>query len=69
MKTPTLTLEAIIKTAIYDNKMELIAPSREYNDNEIAYLKGYIQSLEDMLHELEELNNEELPDIYKIHLN
>ena len=69
MKTPTLTLEAIIKTAIYDNKMELIAPSREYNDNEIAYLKGYIQSLEDMLYELEGLNDEELPDIYKIHLN
>jgi len=64
-----LTLEHIIKSAIYENKMELIIPSREYTDKEVAYIKGYIQSLEDMLEELTLLNKEDLTSVYKICLN
>ena len=64
-----LTLEHIIKSAIYENKMELIVPSREYNDKEVAYIKGYIQSLEDILEELALLNKEYLATAYKICLN
>jgi hypothetical protein len=63
------TLEHIIKSAIYENKMELIVPSREYNDKEVAYIKGYIQSLEDILEELTLLNKEDLTSVYKICLN
>jgi hypothetical protein len=63
------TLEHIIKSAIYENKMELIVPSREYNDKEVAYIKGYIQSLEDMLEELTLLNKEDLTSVYRICLN
>ena len=64
-----LTLEHIIKSAIYENKMELIVPSREYTDKEVAYIKGYIQSLEDMLEELTLLNKEDLTSVYRICLN
>ena len=64
-----LTLEYIIKSAIYENKMELITPSREYTDREVAYIKGYIQSLEDMLEELSLLNKEDLTSTYRICLN
>jgi hypothetical protein len=62
-------LEHIIKSAIYENKMELIVPSREYTDKEVAYIKGYIQSLEDILEELTLLNKEELTSTYRICLN
>jgi hypothetical protein len=64
-----LTLEHIIKSAIYENKMELITPSKEYTDKEVAYIKGYIQSLEDMLEELTLLNKEDLTSVYRICLN
>lgn len=64
-----ITLEHIIKSAIYENKMELIVPSREYTDKEVAYIKGYIQSLEDVLMEMELLNKEDLTSVYKICLN
>ena len=62
-------LEYIIKSAIYENKMELLIPSREYTDKEVAYIKGYIQSLEDILEELTLLNKEELTSTYRICLN
>jgi cellobiose phosphorylase len=67
---PTIvTMEYILKSAIYENKMELITPSREYTNKEVAYIKGYIQSLEDMLEELSILNKEDLTSIYRICLN
>jgi hypothetical protein len=62
-------MELILKTAIMENKMELIEPSKEYTELEIAYVKGYIQSLEDMLHELVLLNEEEWEVTYKYSLN
>ena len=49
--------------------MELIDPSREYTEKEVAYIKGYIQSLEDTLYELEIIREEDLNNVYKICLN
>jgi len=69
MDPTATTMEYIIKSAIYENKMELITPSREYSDKEVAYIKGYIQSLEDVLMEMELLNKEDLTSVYKICLN
>jgi len=69
MDNISLTMELILKTAIMENKMELIEPSKEYTELEIAYIKGYIQSLEDMLHELVLLNEEEWEATYKYNLN
>jgi len=69
MDPTATTMEYIIKSAIYENKMELITPSREYSDKEVAYIKGYIQSLEDTLEELTLLNKEELTSTYRICLN
>ena len=65
MNAPNTTLEYVLKSAIYENKMELIEPSRDYSEREIAYIKGYIQSLEDTLYELEILNEENLSNLYK----
>lgn len=69
MDPTSTTMEYIIKSAIYENKMELITPSREYTDKEVAYIKGYIQSLEDMLEEFTLLNKEDLLSTYRICLN
>ena len=69
MSTTITTLEYVLKSSIYENKMELVNPSREYSEREIAYIKGYIQSLEDTLYELEILNEEDSDNLYKICLN
>jgi len=69
MNPTSVTMEYIIKSAIYENKMELITPSRKYTDKEVAYIKGYIQSLEDILEEFTLLNKEDLTSTYKICLN
>ena len=62
-------LEYILREAIHDNKMELIQPSKEYTDLEVAYIKGYIQSLEDILRELILLDKEDLNSVYSVCLN
>lgn len=62
-------LEYILREAIHDNKMELIQPSKEYTDLEVAYIKGYIQSLEDTLREVILLDKEDLDSTYSICLN
>ena len=63
------TLEYVLKSSIYENKMELIDPSRVYTEKEVAYIKGYIQSLEDTLYELEIIKEEDLDNVYRICLN
>ena len=35
--------------ALEDNRLELLIPSRPYNEIEITYMRGYQQALEDML--------------------
>ena len=35
--------------ALEDNRLEMLMPSREYTDNEIIWMRGYQQALEDML--------------------
>ncbi len=69
MDSTYTTLEYVLKSSIYENKMELIDPSREYTEKEVAYIKGYIQSLEDTLYELEIIREEDLNNVYKICLN
>ena len=69
MDSTYTTLEYVLKSSIYENKMELISPSRKYSDKEVAYIKGYIQSLEDTLYELEVIREEDLNNVYRICLN
>lgn len=38
-----------IQQAIEDNRLELLIPSRDYTEQEIVYMRGYNQALEDML--------------------
>jgi hypothetical protein len=35
--------------ALEDNRLELLMPSRPYNEIEITYMRGYQQALKDML--------------------
>jgi len=55
--------------AIEDNKVEMVNPSREYNDMEIIWLRGYNQALQDMLSDFTEDYNKFLEDMIKNSLN
>jgi hypothetical protein len=44
-----MSFKQSILTAIEENQMELIMPSREYTDNEIIWMRGYTQALKDMI--------------------
>jgi hypothetical protein len=55
--------------AIEENKMEMVNPSREYTDNEIIWLRGYNQALQDMLSDFTEDYNKFLEDMIKNSLN
>jgi len=55
--------------AIEDNKIELIAPSREYNENEIIWMRGYNQALQDMLEDFDNDFENFLNDMIKNQLN
>ena len=58
-----------ITDAIEDNKIELIAPSREYTDEEIIYMKGYNQALQDMLEDFDNDFENFLNELIKAQLN
>jgi hypothetical protein len=55
--------------AIEENKMEMVNPSREYTDNEVIWLRGYNQALQDMLNDFTEDYNKFLEDMIKLNLN
>jgi hypothetical protein len=44
-----MSFKQSILDAIEDNQLEMIIPSREYNDNEIIWMRGYTQALKDMI--------------------
>jgi len=55
--------------AIEDNKIELVAPSREYNENEIIWMRGYNQALQDMLEDFDNDFENFLNEMIKTQLN
>ena len=55
--------------AIEDNKIELVAPSREYSENEIIWMRGYNQALQDMLEDFDSDFENFLNEIIKTQLN
>ena len=55
--------------AIEDNKTEMVAPSREYTDNEIIWMRGYTQALQDMLDDFTEDYNKFIENLIKLNLN
>jgi hypothetical protein len=44
-----MSFKQSILTAIEENQMEMIMPSREYTNNEIIWMRGYTQALKDMI--------------------
>ena len=59
----------LIVDTIEDNKVEMIAPSREYTDEEILYMKGYNQALQDLLEDFDNDFENFLNEMIKIQLN
>ena len=59
----------LLTNSIEDNKIELLAPSREYTEEEIIYMKGYNQALQDMLDDFDNDYENFLNDIIKSQLN
>jgi hypothetical protein len=55
--------------AIEENKTEMVTPSREYTDNEIIWMRGYTQALQDMLDDFTEDYNKFIENLIKQHLN
>jgi hypothetical protein len=47
----------------------MISPSREYTDNEIIWMRGYTQALQDMLNDFTEDYNKFIEDLIKVQLN
>lgn len=59
----------LLTNSIEDNKIELLAPSREYTEEEIIYMKGYNQALQDMLDDFDNDYENFLNDMIKAQLN
>ena len=58
-----------ITNSIEDNEIEMLAPSREYTDEEIIYMKGYTQALQDMLSDFDNDFENFLNELIKVQLN
>jgi hypothetical protein len=44
-----MTFKETLLSTIEDNRLEMLMPSREYTEEELVYMRGYNQALEDML--------------------
>lgn len=55
--------------ALEDNRLELLMPSRPYNEIEITYMRGYQQALEDMLEDYNDDLIEEVQNTLAFSLN
>ena len=44
-----MTFKETLLATIEDNRLEMLIPSREYSEEELVYMRGYTQALEDML--------------------
>jgi hypothetical protein len=52
-----------------DNRLELLMPSRDYDEIEITYMKGYQQALEDMLEDFNDDIDEAVKNALKFSPN
>lgn len=55
--------------AIEDNKIEMLSPSRDYSDEEIIWMRGYNQALQDMLEDFDNDFENFLNQLIKSQLN
>ena len=49
-----MTFKETLLVTIEDNRLELLMPSREYSEEELVYMRGYNQALEDMLNDFDD---------------
>ena len=59
----------LLEESIRENETEIIAPSRDYTDEEIIWMKGYNQALHDMLDDFTDDYNKFLNNLIQFNLN
>ena len=58
-----------LQQAIEDNRLELLMPSRERSEEEVLWMRGYQQALEDMLEDYNDDLNALKREKYAFSLN
>ena len=61
--------QKLLNDAIVDNEQELMVPSREYSDEEILYMRGYLQALHDINEDFKNDFEEFINQLIKYQLN
>ena len=59
----------LLQSSLEDNRIESLAPSREYTEDERKYMRGYTQALDDMLEDFNAEYDEFLKNTQEFSLN
>jgi len=59
----------LLNDTIADNEQELVVPSREYSDEEVLYMRGYLQALHDINEDFKNDFEDFLNELIKYQLN
>jgi predicted nucleic acid-binding Zn-ribbon protein len=64
-----INFKELLQQTLADNQMESLVPSREYTEDELTYMRGYNDALNDMLEDFLAEYNEFQKEIFTPSLN